>query len=417
MTLKRLFLLIALCLPAGIAGAQDVTRIAAVVNDSAITQDDMNQRIRLAEAAANSPDSAEERDKLRPVVLHTLIDEQLELQEAKRLNVLPAESDVDASFAKVAQQNKLEPAAFEEALKRQGISVDAVRAQIRAQLAWIKVVQKEVRPRVDISSEDVDAELERLKSNAGKPRYLAAEIFLSVDTPDQDAQVKAEADRLVEQLRNGGNFALAARQFSQSAGANSGGDLGWVQEGQLSPTLEGPLSKLRPGEITDPIHDVAGYHILLLRERGIVAGPEADKVKIHLVQIVMPVKDSSPAGFAADLKQSSQITDEVQSCEAAKAKAQSMNDGASGDLGDVNLSQLPPQIVSAVENLPVGKFAPPLRTPKGYLLLMVCGRDQPDAVLPSRDEIANQIGFERLDLQQRRYLRDLRASAYIDIRS
>ena len=101
----------------------------------------------------------------------------------------------------------------------------------------------------------------------------------------------------------------------------------------------------------------------------------------------------------------------------AKAKAQAMNDGASGDLGDVTLSQLPPQLLTAVQNQEIGKFTPPLRTPKGYLLLMVCERKEPTENLPSRDDMANKIGFERMDQQQRRYLRYLRASAYVDIRA
>jgi peptidyl-prolyl cis-trans isomerase SurA len=299
-------------------------------------------------------------------------------------------------------------------LKNQGIAVEAVRNQIKAQLAWVKVVQKEVRPRIDISTDDVDAELARLKANAGKPRYLTAEIFLSVDSPDQDAAVKAEADRLVTQLRQGGNFAQAARQFSQSAGANNGGDLGWVQQGQLPPDLEEPLSKLRPGEITDPIRDVAGYHILLLREIGTVAGADANQEKLNMVQIVLPAPPGKTAAVEAQAKQ---IAADTEGCDAAKAKATSLNDNVSGDLGLVTMDQLPPAIVNAVRDMPLGKFISPLRTPKGFLLLMVCSRSTPDVTLPSREEIANQIGFQRLDLQQRRYLSDLRASAYIDIRS
>ena len=414
---RLLHLTLAFALLAAPLRAENLTKIAAVVNDSAISQDDLNNRIRLAEVASNIPDSPETRQKLTQQILRSLVDEQLEQQEAKKQNVEVADKDVDESFARVAEQNKLTAAQFSDVLAKQGISVETVKGQIRAQLAWVKVVQKVIRPRIDIPEQDIDDYLGRLKSNAGKPQYLLAEIFLSVDTPDQDAAVLAAANRLVGELRQGGNFALAARQFSQSAGAATGGDLGWIQQGQLPIDQESVISKLRPGEISDPVKDAAGYHIYILRERGIVAGPDANAVKLKLVQLVIPAKSLSPEAFATAQTQASMKATDIKGCDAARAQAQAQNDGTSGDLGEIILSQLPPAMVTAVQDLPVGQFTAPLKTSKGYLLLMVCERNAPDTVLPSRDEVANQLGYQRLDLQQRRYLRDLRASAYVDIRT
>ena len=392
-------------------------RIAAVVNDVAITRDDLESRIRLAQVAANLPNTPQTHDELKPQVLKALIDEQLELQEAAHQDIKVEEADIDAAFGRVAEQNKMSPEQFTAALQAQGVSMAAMRFEIKAQIAWIRVVQKIIRPRINITPEEVDEALNRIKANAGKPQYLTAEIFLGVDTPEQDAGVKANADKLVEELRHGGNFALAARQFSQSAGAASGGDLGWVQQGQLSPALEEPLSKLRVGEISDPIKDDSGYHILLLRDRGTVAGPDAATTKLHLLQMVLPAKSTEPDALQKTQDKANELIADTSGCDVAKVKAQAMNDGVSGDLGDVTLAQLPPQILNAVQTLDVGKFTPPLRTPKGYLLLMVCERKEPQSNLPNRDDMANTIGYERMDMQQRRYLRDLRASAYVDIRS
>ena len=398
------------------AFATDLTKIAAVVNDAAISMDDLNNRIRLAEVASNIPDTPETRARLTQQILRSLVDEQLELQEAKKQDVGIDEKDVDASFARVAEQNKMTAEQFSDVLAKQGVAVETVKSQIRAQLAWVKVVQKVIRPRIDIPDQDIDEAIARLKSNAGKPQYLAAEIFLAVDAPDQEATVKANADKLVDQLRHGGNFALAARQFSQSAGAATGGDLGWIQQGQLPPDQEAALAKLRPGEIADPVLDGAGYHIFILRDRGTVAGPDAATTKLRLMQLVVPAKSGTPEAFATAQGQATMLGGDIKGCDAAKAKAAAQNDGTSGDLGEIVMSQLPPAMVSAVQDLPIGQFTAPLKTSKGFLLLMVCQRNAPDSVLPSRDEMANQIGYQRLDLQQRRYLRDLRASAFVDIR-
>ncbi len=414
--LLRLTIVI-LCFASTLANAADVTRIAAVVNDAAITQDDLDNRIRLAEVAANLPDTPDTRAKLIQTVLKALVDEQLELQEANHQGIKIEEADIDKSFARVAEQNKMTADQFNQVLQSHGVSVASIRAQIKAQIAWIKVVQKVIRPRIDITPDQVDDSLNHIKSNAGKPQYLTAEIFLAVDTPDQDAAVRATAAKLVDELRHGGNFALAARQFSQSAGAASGGDLGWIQEGQFPPAFEEPIAKLRNGEITDPIKDVAGYHIFMLRDRGVVAGPDAAAVKLHLLQLVLSAPNATPAATQQTLAKASGLIADTNGCDAAKAKALTMNDGVSGDLGTVTLSQLPPQILNAVQNQEIGKFTQPLRTPKGYLLLMVCERKAPEIDLPSRDDVANKLGYEQMDMQQRRYLRDLRASAYVDIRA
>jgi peptidyl-prolyl cis-trans isomerase SurA len=416
MFVSRALLILALAGFAVTAHATDLTKIAAVVNDAAISMDDLNNRIRLAEVASNIPDSPETRARLTQQILRTLVDEQLELQEAKKQGIDIDDKDVDTSFARVAEQNKMTAQQFTDVLAKQGVAVDTVKSQIKAQLAWVKVVQKVIRPRIDIPDQDIDEALARLKSNAGKPQYLAAEIFLAVDTPDQEAAVHANADKLVEQLRQGGNFALAARQFSQSAGAATGGDLGWVQQGQLPPDQEAALAKLRPGEISDPVLDSSGYHIFILRERGTVAGPDANAVKLRLLQLVILAKSATPEAFAAALGKATMLAGDIKGCDAAHAQAQAQNDGTSGDLGEIVLSQLPPTMVNAVQDLPIGQFTQPLKTSKGYLLLMVCERNVPDTVLPDRDEMANQIGYQRLDLQQRRYLRDLRASAFVDIR-
>jgi peptidyl-prolyl cis-trans isomerase SurA len=416
MIFLRCLLCLALALAPFAAAATDLTKIAAVVNDTAISMDDLNNRIRLAEVASNIPDTPETRQRLTQQILRTLVDEQLELQEAKKQDVVIDDKDVDASFARVAEQNKMTPEQFSDVLAKQGISVDTVKSQIKAQLAWVKVVQKVIRPRIDIPDQDIDDALARLKANAGKPQYLVAEIFLGVDTPDQQAAVQANADKLVQQLRQGGNFALAARQFSQSAGAASGGDLGWIQQGQLPLDEEAVIAKLRPGEISDPYLDSAGYHIFLLRDRGTVAGPEAAAVKLRLMQLVLLAKGATPEAFAAAQARATLLGSDTKGCDAAKAQAQAQNDGTSGDLGEITMSQLPPAMVTAVQDLPIGQFTPPLKTSKGYLLLMVCARNAPETVLPSKDDLANQIGYQRLDLQQRRYLRDLRASAFVDIR-
>jgi peptidyl-prolyl cis-trans isomerase SurA len=65
----------------------------------------------------------------------------------------------------------------------------------------------------------------------------------------------------------------------------------------------------------------------------------------------------------------------------------------------------------------VGEFSPPLRTEQGLILLMVCVREEAPSNLPTREEITELLTRQRLDLMARRYLRDLRRAAVVDVRA
>lgn len=201
------------------AGTQGpAERIAAVVNDEVISLSDVHARIRLALLNAGAQDSAETRQRLTPQVLRQLIDERLQLQEAKRLGVSVPSKEIDEAIGRIAEQNRMGRPQLEAMLKAQNVPVSTLREQVRALLSWQRVMQRRIRQEVVIGDEEIDAVMQRIKANIGKPEYLVAEIFLAVDSPDQDEEVRRNAERLVEEVRRGGNFAALARQFSQSAG-------------------------------------------------------------------------------------------------------------------------------------------------------------------------------------------------------
>ncbi|WP_245986947.1 peptidylprolyl isomerase [Azospirillum thermophilum] len=246
-------------------GGVPAAGIAAVVNDEVISVSDVNARIRLALVSNGAAENPETRQRLAPQVLRQLIDERLQLQEAKRNGVTVSQADIDEAIKRIGEQNRMSRQQVEGMLKAQGVPVTTLQEQVRALLAWQRVMQRRMRQEIAIGEDEIDAAMERAKANIGKPEYLVAEIFLAVDTPDQDDDVRRTADRLVEEIRRGGNFAALARQFSQSAGAASGGDLGWVRSGELSNELDRSLATMRPGQLSAPVRTATGYHILLVR--------------------------------------------------------------------------------------------------------------------------------------------------------
>ena len=242
--------------------------IVAVVNEDAISDGDLNKRLRLIMASSGIPNKPEIRKKLVPQVLNGLVNEALMMQEAGKMGITVDQKEIDAGIAQIAAQNNFKPQQFLGMLKKGGIDVSTMRRQIESQLAWGKVVQARLRPRVVISERDIDDALERIKAKIGTTEYLAAEIFLPIESAKDEPQVKRLANDLVYQIKSGkAAFFKLAQQFSQAAGSTNGGDKGWVNEAQLPEPLLKGLKSIGKNQITNPIKTLDGYHIMFLREK------------------------------------------------------------------------------------------------------------------------------------------------------
>lgn len=241
--------------------------IAAVVNQDAISMKDLNDRMHLVIVSSGLPPTEEIKEKLLKQVLDDLIEEQLKIQEARRNEITVTDQEVAQGFAALAQQNNLTPQQFESIMKHDGINPATIERQVRAQIGWSKVIQEVMRPRVTVTDTDIDDYLERLRSLKGKSEYRLAEIFLPVGEGKPDADALQLAQRLVAEIRAGkAPFSKVAQQFSGAAGAARGGDLGWIQQGQLDPKLEQVASAMQKNEISNPVRLNDGYHILYLRD-------------------------------------------------------------------------------------------------------------------------------------------------------
>ncbi|CAO3421751.1 peptidylprolyl isomerase [Azospirillum doebereinerae] len=435
-------------------------RIAAVVNDDVISVSDVNARIRLALLNTGTQESQETRQRLAPQVLRQLVDERLQLQEAKRSGISVAQAEIDESIKRIAEQNRMGRPQLETLLKNQGVPLSTLHDQVRALMSWQRVMQRRIRQEVVIGEEEIDAAMERLKANIGKPEYLVAEIFLAVDSPEQDDEVRRTADRLLEEVRRGGNFAALARQFSQSAGAAAGGDLGWVRSGEMAGEVDRALATMRAGQLSPPVRTSTGYHILLVRGQrafGSSGGevmmpppqpvaprpqprPDIARASVNMKQIIIPIASKEEAKTVKDSAE--KLRKSIKSCADFESKAKATGVPESGDMGTLRVKDLPPGLQQLAVGIPLGQASPVLMSPGAAVILIVCKRDVPmiqpppeaqpkpaaapppppptpvkEAKLPAREEVERDLIGERADLLSRRYLRDLRRSAFIEVRT
>ncbi|MCC7305082.1 MAG: peptidylprolyl isomerase [Alphaproteobacteria bacterium] len=288
--------------------------IAAVVNQDAITMTDLNARLKLIILSSGLPNNEEIRKRLTKQIMDSLIEEQLMLQEAKRLEIAVTDEEVKQGFAQLAAQNKLQPAQFQEAIIRSGVDINTMWRQIRAQLGWTKVIQQEMRPRVNVSDADIDDFLKNLSADQGKNEYLVAEIFLPVDGPAMDADARQLSQRLVTEMRSGKvPFFKAAQQFSKAAGAAQGGDRGWLREGQIPSEMQDVLKAMKPNTISEPVKSADGYHILMLRDQRTITAENIPPRERVMSMIGVQRLERMQRRHLMDLKSSAFIENRVQS--------------------------------------------------------------------------------------------------------
>lgn len=394
-----------------------IHKATAIVNGTIITDTDIDQRLALVVAANGGRVPEEEKERLRLQVLRNLIDETLQIQEAKANDITITAPEIDQTVARVASQFKRSPAEFSAFLRSQGSSPASIRRQIEGELAWQRLLRRKVEPFVNVSEDEVKSVIDRLQASKGATEYRIGEIFLSA-TPDTEAQVRANAARIVEQIRKGGSFVAYARQYSEASTAAVGGDLGWVRAAQLPDALAQAAQQMQTGQISEPIPVAGGFSIIaLIDQRQVLSADPRDAV-LSLKQISI----SFPAGMTQAqatprVEALANAAKTLQGCGAAdKVGAQLGAEVVEND--NIKVRDLPPQLQEMMLKLTIGEATPPFGSlTEGVRVLVLCGRDDPQASSgPSFDQIQSQLEEERVNRRAQRYLRDLRRDAVVDYR-
>lgn len=384
-------------------------RIAAVVNNDVISVRDLNARMGIVMATGQLPNTPDVAQRLAPQILRALIDEKLKLQEALRAGAGASEDDMKQGIRRLEQQNNLPPGGLERSIRGAGLDWDSMLMQVKAEMSWINYVKKSLVSRVNVSNEELSIYENQLKRNLGQPEYLVAEIFLAVDSPAQEAEVSALADRLIEQMKKGANFSALARQFSRASSAQHGGDMGWVGPGDIDQDVFAVLSTLQPGNLSKPIRTFGGYEIVLLRGAR-TAGSAGTGTP--LARVVLPTR--GPKALPSDRLESLRTKlKSMTGCDAFNALAVELG-APSSPVAMVNPQTMPPQLQKVVAGLGQGQVSAPLGFEDADVYLMVCPR--PADGLPPRDELRERLAQRKLEGLSQRKMRDLRQQAIIDVR-
>ncbi|MEP9360753.1 peptidylprolyl isomerase [Sphingomonas sp. KR3-1] len=395
----------------------NIRKPTAIVNDAVLTGTDVDQRLNLIIALNKLNLKPEERDQYRMMILRQLIDETLEIQEAKSNEITIDAKEIDQSFASIARRLQKTPEQMRAFLRQSGASERTMRKQIEGEVAWQRVLRRKVD--INVSEEEANAVLARLKAAQGSEEYHVYEIYMNA-TDDRKQEVYAGMQRIIQQMKEGAPFDYLAKTYSESSTKGQGGDLGWVRlaPGILPDEMSKAVEEMTPGQVAGPIPLSTGFTVVYLADKRKVgmADPRAAKLSLRQITITFP-KGTTEAQATARAGQFATATQAIKGCgDAANVAAAQNADVVEKD--GIVIGDLPPALQQIILPLQVGQVTQPFGTVEdGVRVLVVCGRDDPPAAnLPSVEQIQGQIEDQRVNLRATRMLRDLRRDALIEYR-
>jgi peptidyl-prolyl cis-trans isomerase SurA len=401
----------------GASQAQTLAQPIAVVNDDIITRYDLDNRVRLAISSSGLSNDPQTIAKTSKQVMQALVNETLQLQEAQRVGINIGPTDVDNAIANIAKRNGTDMKSFLATMQKAVVTPSTLRNQVKAQMSWGRLVGARLSSQVNVTDEEVERNVQRLRQNKGRTERLLAEIFLPADQNGSLATAEQTAGAIVQQLRAKSSFGAIAQQFSQSPTAANGGDLGWVIEGQLSQDIERELANVPRGAVTKPIRTPNGIYLYAVRgTRQIGVGKTVNFARVKQLFIRLPADLQSTEGQQG-LSKAYGVSESVRGCPQFDNAMATLGDQGSQDMGEIDTARLPAELGKLVNQLPIGQPSPPVPAPNGAAIFIVCGRSQKTEE-SSIDPVAirQQMQNERLSVLAQRYLRDLKRQAYIDMR-
>lgn len=387
--------------------------ILATVNDSVITGFDLRQRMLLLIAMTQVQPTAENLPAIQQQALNALVDERLQNQEMARYEELKVtDEEVDREIADMAREVGTTAENYVGFLAQGGIRPSTFREQLRTQIGWSQLVGGRFQSRARVTRAAVDAALRQASEAATKKQYLIGEIFIDASRVGGQQAALNGANQLVMQMMQGAPFQNVAQQFSAAPSAVRGGDAGWVVEGSIQPALQAALDQLDVGQLSRPIPVDGGVYIVYMRDKR--DGSSANLVSMRQVMIELP--ETASEAQVAEASQRLEGLRAQLTCDNILTRARSEAGLLGADLGESDVQNLAPQFQQVARSAEIGSVSSPVRTPLGLHLLAVCGRRVGGAEAPDARQIESQLFRQNLANLGRRYMRDLREDALIEMK-
>lgn len=400
--LAVLVALLASALPGGPARAQSPFTAALYVNDSAITNYEIDQRRRFLEfigAGGGDP---------RARAIERLIEERLQVQETRRLGLRLSPDQLNQGLAEFAARAEISVEEMLARMRRDGIDRETFIEFIRAGLLWRDLVQARFGPEIRVTEAQVEQALS-IENVRPQTEVLLSEIFLPSDP--QFAEIVQQLIPQILAIPSAEEFGNAARQVSAAPSAESGGRVdNWIALENIPEPLHSQLAQARQGQILGPIEVPGAYGIFLLRARRDTRDVPAGQTELEFRRVGLP-GGRSPANVArvAAIGRAEACVDFGA---AVGAAAPELAPEAVTTV-TARANELPAGLATELARLNPGQVSANLVEGGDLVVVMLCARRLVPDPRPSRDEVQMMLINRALEARAEVYLRTLRAEAEI----
>lgn len=404
----------------------ELDRVVAVVNNAVITQNEVKQRVELAEQQLRAQGvKVPSRDILRTQILERLIIEQSQLQAARNLGIQAEDALVDRAIARLAQQNNMPLQAFRNRVEADGISFSQFRQQVKDDIIFNRLREREVDSKVQVTDGEIDNFLASQKDSAPSELNLA-HILLRLPenaTPEQIAGKQKLAEKIIGELQAGKDFAQAAASYSDSPeGITSGGSLGWRSADRLPQIFVDAVTNIQPGQIASLLRSPAGFHIVKLVDRRAgeneFTGPDIPQTRARhiLIRVNELVSDNEAQRRLRNIRE--RLQNGANFAELARLYSSDGSASKGGDLGWIYQGDTVPEFEMAMNELKVNELSEPIKSTFGWHLIQVLERRTEKMSVERQRQAARQYLRERKSEEQYQdWLRQLRDRTFVEYRN
>ena len=403
---------------------QIVDGIAAIVGDEVVLRSEVNQyTIQTAlQMGIDIQKNPEKLKALKKQVLENLIVQKILLQKAKEDSIEVDDSQVDQALDNQIQQWIQQMGSQEKVEEYFGGSLSKIKRRFREDVKnrmLVDKLQQEKFQKIHISRPEVEQFYRTMKDSlpVQGPSVNISHILLTVKpSPQAKKEAYQRAEAILQQIKNGADFAELAKKYSEDPGsAAKGGDLGFVKRGDLVKPFEEVAFNLKPGQVSGIVETQFGYHIIQLLER------KGEKIHVrHILIRVVPTEQDE----LAVVKEIKELYKKAKSGADFAELAKKYSDDATtkdkgGELGWFQLDQLKVKEFRAVaETLKVGEVSEPFKTRFGYHILKMNDRREGGKMSLDKDwEQIEQWALARKRNQEfQKWVQSLRKNVYIDVK-
>ncbi|MCP5269788.1 MAG: peptidylprolyl isomerase [Burkholderiaceae bacterium] len=399
--------------------------IVAVVNQELVTAVELGRRQALIrQGALRAGQPVPPADALRAQALESLIEERVIVTHARDLGWRIDEAEIDRAVASVAAQNQMTVEQLRERLQIEGLDMTRFRAQLRDQIAVERTREREVIGRIVVSEEEVDRELaaEREASRANAEVNIAQILVAVPDGADGTAlaERRLRAEQALSRVRAGEDFAAVARELSDDASRERGGELGLRPPERLPDLFVDAVRGLEVGQVAPAlVRSGAGFHVLKLVERQSQAADDAvleTRARHILLRTSAQASPEQAARRLRDLKRQIE-SGERRFEDVAREVSEDGSAAAGGDLGWYGPGVMVPEFDEPASRLAPGEISEPVASRFGVHLIQVLERRR-TALAPAqrREQVRNLLRERKFQQAYQDWVDELRARAYVEVR-